>query len=459
MDTTKLRARVAELLAEYHIPSASIGILRAGEVTDFAVGVKDVLTQQPATPDTIYQCGSMTKTWTALALMQFVDEGSVSLDEPVRSYLPGFAVADPYVSAHVTPRHLLNHTNGIEEAFGDPGEGADVYERMVGTIAGAPQVSPLGHTHGYSAALGYAILARIMEVVDGRRWDDLMRSRLLEPLELTSTSTWHEQADPSRAATGHLIRSLAEGPFVSPVDHLPRLFGPGGNLSSTAREVLTMASVFLDEGTALNGRRLISAGAVHEMLGSRVPVPDPYLFGPEWALGLIVCDWAGETVYAHDGSTIGQNARLRILPSSGLAITMLTNGGPRESFYRLVFNEILGSLGAVTIPDLPPPDPTLRLDHSAYVGVYARPDVRYEVTEAATTGRLQLTLVIDAKQASILGRPDRLTYDLLPISPTHFLMPSTDPLEDTQTVALYDFVDGRAQYLHTNCRVAPRLPA
>lgn len=459
MDTTDIQARVAELLAEYRIPSASIGILYDGEVIDFAVGVKDVLSNEPATPSTIYQCGSMTKTWTALAFMQLVDEGSVSLDEPVRTYLPGFKVADPYVSAQVTPRQLLNHTNGIEEAFGDPGEDVDVYERMVANITSAPQVSPLGRTHGYSAALGYAILARIMEVVDGRRWDGLMRRRVLEPLELTSTSTWAGDVDTSRAATGHLIRSLAEGPFVSPVSHLPRLFGPGGNISSTAREVLTMASVFLNGGVASNGSRLVSAGAVREMMESRVPVPDPYLFGPEWALGLIVCDWHGETVYAHDGSTIGQNARLRILPSSGIAVTMLTNGGPRETFYRLVFNEILRALDAVTIPDLPAPaNPAPDLDPSAYTGVFARPDVRYEITAAAGEGGLQLTLVLNPMQASILDKPERLTYDLLPISSTHFLMPSDDPLEDTQTVALYDFVDGKAQYLHTNCRVAPRVP-
>jgi CubicO group peptidase (beta-lactamase class C family) len=85
----------------------------------------------------------MTKTWTALAFMQLVDEGRVDLDEPVRTYLPGFTVADPKVSAEVTPRQLLFHTNGIEEAYGDPGEDDDVYERMVGNIADAPQVFPL----------------------------------------------------------------------------------------------------------------------------------------------------------------------------------------------------------------------------------------------------------------------------------------------------------------------------
>ncbi|WP_052423235.1 serine hydrolase domain-containing protein [Nonomuraea candida] len=455
LDVTRTRAHVEELLAEYRIPSAAIGVLVDGEITDFAAGVSDLATRAPATTGTIYQCGSVSKTWTALAFMRLVDEGKVALDEPVRTYLPGFRVADPEVSARVTPRHLLNHTNGIEESYGDPGEGDDVYERMVAGIAGARQVHPLGRTHGYSAALGYAILARVMEVVEGGRWDDIMRDRLFGPLGLTSTSSRHEHVDRSRAATGYLIRSLDEGPIPSPLTHLPRAFGPGGNVSTTARELLTMAYVFLNEGTAPNGTRIVSPGTIREMTGSRVPVPEPYMFGPEWALGLIVGDWHGETVYAHDGSAVSQSARLRILPESGIAISMLANAGPRDSFYRKVFDEILTGLGAVTIPGLPAPDPALTLDLSRYEGVYARPGVRYEVT--AEHGRLRLGFTLNPMEAQLLDKPERLGYELLPISETHFLMPSDDPLEDPQTVAIHGFENGAAQYLHLNCRTHPRI--
>ncbi|MDA8201834.1 MAG: serine hydrolase [Chloroflexi bacterium] len=444
------------LLADYGIPSAQVGVLSNGEITDVAVGVRDVRSGATATTDTIYQLGSMSKTWTALAFMQLVDEGKVALDEPVQTYLPGFRVADQDVSARVTPRHLLNHTNGIEELYGDPGEADDVYERMVATIADAPQVFPLGETHGYSASLGYAILARIMEIVDGRRWDAIVRARLFEPLGLRSTSSWRGDVDRARAATGHVIRSFAEGPTVAPVQFLPRAYGPGGNVSSTARDVLTMASLFLNGGRAPDGSRIVSAEAIREMMQSRVPIPDPFMFGPWWALGLIVCDWHGETVYAHDGSTIGQNARLRILPDRNLAIAMLTNGGPRESFYRRAFNAILAELGSVTVPDLPEPDAAISLEVDRYTGTFERPGIRYDVDAAG--GTLQLTLVRDAWQARVSGRPERTSYPLLPIDETHFLMPSHDPLEDTQTVAIYDVRDGGAQYLHTNCRVYPRAP-
>ena len=452
---TRIEEQVSRLLKEYGIPSASIAVLQGDRVREFAVGVRNVATLEPATSDTIYQCGSMTKTWTALAFMQLVDEGSVALDAPVRTYLPAFRVADDRVTAELTPRHLLYHTGGVEEDYGDPGEDERVYERMIENSAGALQVHPLGVTHGYSAALGYATLARIMEVVDGKRWDDCMRERLFEPMGLSSTSSWHAQLDPTRAATGHLLRSLDEGPFVSPIDHLPRAFGPGGNISSTAREVLALAHVFLHGGVAPNGRRMLSRRSLHEMMHSRVPIPDPYMFGPAWALGLIVCNWQGETVYASDGSTIGQNARLRILPDSNIAIAMLTNGGPRESFYKQVFNAILSELGAVTIPDLPRPAPQLQLELSKYQGTYERPGIRYEVV--AEGGRLYITSVDDPMRAQLLGKPDRIRYELLPVSETNFLMPSQDPGEDTQTVAIYAFEDGSAKYLHTNCRIHPRV--
>jgi hypothetical protein len=123
--------------------------------------------------------------------------------------------------------------------------------------------------------------------------------------------------------------------------------------------------------------------------------------------------------------------------------------------YKSVFNEILTDLDAGTIPDLPAHDPSLRLDLSRYEGVYQRPGTRYEVD--AEGENLYLTMNIDPLQAQFLGKPDRIRYPLLPVSETHFVMPSADPLEDTQTVAIYDFTDGEARYLHTNCRVHPRV--
>ncbi|MBL1073898.1 beta-lactamase family protein [Nocardia sp. 2] len=466
VDIEAARQRVAELLTEYRIPSAAVGIRHGGRITEFAVGVRDVTTGAPATVDTIYQCGSMTKTWTALAFLRMCELGPVALDEPVRTWLPEFTLADSRVAAALTPRQLLNHTSGIEESFGDPGEGEDVYARMVANIADAPQVFPLGHTHGYSPALGYAILARIMEVAGGAPWHDILRRLVFEPLGQRDTTCLPWEVDRERAATGHVVMSPEQGPVPSPVEYLPRAYGPGGWVNSTVRDVLALAGVFLGTGGSTTGAAaragrgpgaLLAPASVREMMDSRVPVPDPYLFGPEWALGLIVCDWQGHTVFASDGSTIGHNARLRIFPEHDLAITVLTNGGPRESFAARAFDAILAGLDAPRPPEPPKPDPALRLDPARYVGEYSRPGTRFEVT--ARGDRLRLALLPDPVHARILGGTDRLEYDLLPISETHFLVPPSHPDEDPQTLALYDFGEGTARYLHINCRVHPRGPA
>ncbi|HZE41386.1 MAG TPA: serine hydrolase domain-containing protein [Stackebrandtia sp.] len=454
--TPETEARVGELLAEYRIPSASVGILHHGDIARFAFGTADAASGRMASVDTIYQIGSMTKTWTTLALMGFVDEGRIDLDAPVRDHLPAFAVRDPDVGARVTPRHLLNHTNGIEEDFGDPGEDTDVLRRMVANIADAPQVQPLGHLHGYSGALGYAILGRVMEVVEGRAWDDILTDRVIRPIGATSTSSGHHPVDPDRAATGHVLRSLAEGPIASPLPHLPRAFGPGGNVTSTTGDVLAMAHVLLNDGRTADGTSIASPQAIAEMKRSRVPLPDPYTYGPQWALGLIVCDWNGHTVYASDGSTVGHHSRLRILPDHDLAVVMLTNCTPRESFYRKVFNAILGELGAPVVADLPAPDPNLAVDPSRYAGVYERPGTRLEVLP--DNGRLQLIYTPDPAQAAFLGKPPRIRYELLPVGGDHFLMPPSDELDDTRAVSFADFSGGAARYLHTNSRLHPRRP-
>ena len=193
------RLEFAELLVEYRIPSASIGILHKGRTIGLAVGVKELSTGEPATTDTIYQLGSMTKTWTASRSCSSWTRGRSPSTSRYGATSQRFVSPIPKPPP-VTPRHLLNHTNGIEEVFGQPAK-ETMSTSAWSKASPTPQVFPLGHTHGYSAALGYAILARIMEVVDGRGWDEIMRRRIIEPLGLSSTSTQREDVEPERAAT------------------------------------------------------------------------------------------------------------------------------------------------------------------------------------------------------------------------------------------------------------------
>ncbi len=135
-----------------------------------------------ATADALFQIGSITKVWTATLVMQLVDEGRIELDAPVRRYLPGFRVADEAVSDAVTIRHLLTHTSGIDgDHFADTGRGDDALERYVESCAELPQVHPLGATYSYCNT-GYTVLGRVLELVADTVWDDLLRTRLVQPL-------------------------------------------------------------------------------------------------------------------------------------------------------------------------------------------------------------------------------------------------------------------------------------
>jgi hypothetical protein len=116
------------------------------------VGFKEVSTGEPATTDTIYQLGSMSKTWTALAFRQLLDEGQVALDEPVRSYIPSFE--SPIPKPPPGSRRGTSTTPTGSRGLGQPGEGDDVYERMVEAIAGARQVfSARSHGKGLLTVL------------------------------------------------------------------------------------------------------------------------------------------------------------------------------------------------------------------------------------------------------------------------------------------------------------------
>ncbi len=414
-------------------------------------------TREHATTDTIYQIGSMTKTWTALAFMQLVDEGALDLDEPVRDYLPGFSVGDAEATATVTARHLLNHTNGIEEAFGDPGEDEDVYRRMVENIADAPQVFPVGHTHGYSAALGYAILGRILEVRDGRTWDDIMRDRLFLPMGLTSTSTRPDQVDRTRAAQGHLIRSLADGPFRTPMDHLPRAYGPGGNINSTIGEVLALAHVLLNEGVAANGKRIVSAGAHRR--DDEITRADPGSVHVRPGMG------ARPDRVRLAGPNRVRERRQHDRPELPAARPAGLEHRDRDADQRRSSGEPSTAPcstrswpNSARSPSPNRPSPIRPATRPVQVRRRVRrPGNRYEVW--AEQGALRLTHVRrpDARGDPRQAGPDH--YELRPISETHFLMPYPRMRWRTpQTAAIYDFAGGKARYLHTNCRVIPRGP-
>ena len=455
IDTARLQQRLDELIAEHKVPGATLGVLHDGEVHELAAGVLNRSTGCEVTPDSLFQIGSITKAYTATVIMQLVDEGKVELDAPVRTYLPDFSVADPDVSARVTVRHLLTHTSGIQgDHFEDTGRGDDCVEKYVATCAELSQNHPLGATMSYCNS-GYSVLGRILEVVEGKVWDQVMRERLFAPLGLTRTNTLPEEAILHRVAVGHLTLEPDADPTVTPMWVLPRSVGPAGLINSTVADVLAFARMHLDGGKAADGTQVLSDGSVRAMQEPQVDVPDRYTLGDKWGLGWILFQWDGRSLYGHDGTTLGQNAYLRILPETGTAVTLLANGGTPHAVYQAIFSDVLQAVAGISVPAFPtPPETPLELDLTPYEGTFARLNVTCELVCNDEGTGLAATVTASGPLADLAGDPVQRAQ-LTPVDGEVFLAKFEKAAEAIPFV-FYDFVDGGPQSIHFGARAMPR---
>ncbi|HST19105.1 MAG TPA: serine hydrolase domain-containing protein [Gaiellaceae bacterium] len=380
--STSLQQLLDDACEKHGVPGASLAVLQDGEISTVASGVLNVDTGVETTTDSLFQIGSITKVWTTTVVMQLVDEGLVELDAPLRRYLPEFKVADESVTEAVTIRHLLTHSSGIDgDHFADTGRGDDALEKYVLTCAPLRQVHPLGATMSYCNT-GFSLLGRVVEVVTGSTWDAAIRARLFEPMKLTHTATLPEEVLRFRAAMGH-VQPPGQELHTASVWGLPRTAGAPGGICSTAAEVVQFGQLHLTGGS-VDGEQVVSSESVRAMQVPQIEVPSggDGLSSRHWGLGWSIFGWSGRTVLGHDGGTIGQAAFLRVVPDTGVAVALLTNGGNAIALFRDTFGELLSDRAGVELPaESLPPEPPLPVEAAGYVGVYEREGASIRVVE------------------------------------------------------------------------------
>ncbi|HET9143166.1 serine hydrolase [Actinophytocola sp.] len=452
IDAAHWQRRLARLAERHRVPGAQLGILRIGtggaqdEVVEAAHGVLNLRTGAPAGTDALFQIGSITKVWTATVIMALVDEGLLDLDTPVAEVLPELRLANPEVTKSVTPRHLLNHTSGIDgDVFTDTGRGDDCLERYVDVLGEAGQNHPLGATWSYCNS-GYVLLGRVIEKVTGQTWDQAMRERLFTPLGLTHTVTLPEEALLFATAVGHDER---DGDLVPvPAWGLPRSVGPAGLVTARVADVLAFARLHLDGGSAV-----LSPESRAEMAAHQADLPDKHVLGDSWGLGWIRFGWDGHRLLGHDGNTLGQSAFLRVLPEAGLAVALLTNGGHARDLYDDLYREIFAEVAGVTMPDaFAPPAEPVEVDVTPYAGVYERAGVRMEV-ESGPDGPL-LRTTITGPLAELVPDPVE-EYPLVGVGPALFAVRAPQT-RTWMPVTFYELATGE-RYLHFGVRATPRV--
>jgi len=240
------------------------------------------------TPDTLFQVGSISKTFTATALMMLRDAGKVDLDTPIRAYLPDFRLSDEEVAARVTLKHLLTHTGGwLGDYFNDFGFGDDAQARMLKEIAKLPQFTPLGEVWSYCNT-GFNIAGRIVEVITGRSYEAAIKEMILDPLGLSMTFYFPHDVMTYRFAAGHEI--VDRSAKVARPWPIGRAGHPVGGVVSTVIDLLKYARFHMSAGSGLLKPETIKLMQTPIVTGSGLDV-----FGLSWFTSVLLIRCSIET--------------------------------------------------------------------------------------------------------------------------------------------------------------------
>lgn len=411
---------------ESGVPAASAAVLHSGSLAQAAAGCLNLSTGVEATPDSLFQIGSISKAYNATAVMQLVDEGRLDLDLPISTYLPDFRLRVSGAESSITTRHLLTHTSGIDggEYFGDFGRGDDAVARYVESLAGLGLVHPVGEFHSYCNA-GSVVAGRIVEVMTGLQWHAAIRDRILTPAGLADTVVLPEEVVLRRTAAGHVPDETGGALRVASPWMLPFAGGPAGSsICATAADLARFGATHLSEGLTPIGTRLLSTESTQAM--QQVQFPEArYQTELRQGLGWMLLDIGGRRVVRHSGSTIGQHSILLLVPDEGLVVAVLTNGPAGGRVMNAVVDLAFRALGDRRVGDHTGPAtrepavaaPPGAVDLSRFVGVYARSGVTCSVEVQADT------LVVNPVMSAELRRflPERGPIVLAPIDEDRFM--------------------------------------
>jgi CubicO group peptidase (beta-lactamase class C family) len=436
-----------DVVERHRLPGAAIAVGVGGQLVEAASGVLNRATGVEATAASLFQIGSVTKIWTAALVMQLVGEGLVDLDAPVRRYLPEFGVIDASASGTVTVRQLLSHTGGFDgDLFEDTGRGDDAVDRLLAFMrTNASQIHPPGELFSYCNA-GYCVLGALVAKLRGGTWESAMRERLVDPLGVTHLALFAEEAVLFRSAVGH-VRD-GDGLRVTPRWQLPRSNGPAGSMPCAApRELVRLGRMFLADGVAADGTRVLPAGTFAAMREEQITLPQISARFPRgWGLGFMLFDWDGVPVVGHDGDTIGQVTVWRIVPHSDVVVAINVNGDAVTALIDDLLAPVLADVAGVRVPARPtaPAEPVL-FTPDGYTGRFAGPLVTHDVV--AADGGLDVTTAWKAVDARLDEPPTTTRY--LAVGDDRFV--AADPNAGPPII----FMRG-GRYLYSS-RVTPRV--
>jgi CubicO group peptidase (beta-lactamase class C family) len=405
MSLDALSEQVADTAARLCMPGVAVGVWADGREESGCYGVTSVENPLPVDENTLFGLGSISKTFTATALMRLVAEGKVALEAPVRRYIPDLTLKDQRAAADITVLNLLNHTSGMDWGLViDTGEGDEALARYVERLPELDLIAPPGTRTSYSQA-GYNVAGRILEKVTGQAFDRAVASLVFEPLGLSHSFYLHEEVMTRRFAVGH--NPTPEGTLaIARLRRRPRGDNPGGGLASSISDLLRWTRFHLGDGRAESGERILPAELLQQM-----QQPTAVLRGSNMGHAVGICwflrDIDGAPSVGHGGSTNGQFAELLLVPDREFAVVSVCNAAPdgipcNQALVRWALKEYLGLIDRDPEP-IPYDD--ARADQIA--GTYATDAMDLTVRKTAESGlSLEVRMKPEARAAYTEMPPD-----------------------------------------------------
>ena len=328
----KIARRIVSEMRRLQVPGVAVGILHKGKEFVHGFGITNVEHPLPVTVDTLFQIGSITKTFTGTMLMRLAEQGAVDLDAPVRRYIKDFRLHDKRVAEKVTVRHLLTHMGGwVGDYFNNFGHGDDALEKMVKDIAKLPQVQPLGTIWSYNNT-GFNVAARIVEIVTKRPYEQAAQEMLLDPLGLKMSFFYPSDIlFTHRFVVGH--QKVKGKVRVARPWAIGRAGNGVGGIVSTVRDLLKYARFHMSNGK----KNVITGKSLWEMRKQQADA------GPRGGMGItwFIRKVGDLTIYAHGGATHGQQAYFFFIPEKDFACAILTNSDEGGIINSGLFNDVL----------------------------------------------------------------------------------------------------------------------
>lgn len=344
------------------LPGIAVGIVYDQDlIYAKGFGLADVDEEIPVTPQTMFRIASITKAFTATAIMQLRDQGKLQLDDPIDKYLKWFRIKNRFPNAPaITVWHLLTHTSGL------PREAAFPYwtdnkfpsrNEMIVAMEQQETVFPSETRVKYSN-LAFALAGEIVAEVSGIPYSDYVTKNILEPLGMTSTTVFFQDKDRHRLAVGYR-RKLEDGSRKEVDFTNARGLVASANMTSTVEDLAKFASLQFREGHVVFGSQILKGSTLKEMLRIQ-------WLNPNWkngyGIGFAVWRQDDKTLVGHSGWISGYRSQFSFIPEDKIAVIVLTNSDDGDPVYfaERIFTIMLPSLRRATATsiDISIPDPS-----------------------------------------------------------------------------------------------------